>query len=79
MQIKKIWHQIATLPPEKQQEVADFIAFLQKRYQCLPPHNKQPKRMKLTEETFIGLWENRKDLQESSSWVRDIRRSEWES
>lgn len=78
MQMQKIWRQFATLPSERQQEVIDFIAFLQKRYQRLHPH-KRPKKLKLTEEAFIGLWKDREDLQESISWVRDIRQREWVS
>lgn len=71
-----ILHQLATLPLEGQREVADFIAFLQKRYQRLHPR-KRSRKLKLKEEGFIGLWKDRKDMQESTSWVRDIRRREW--
>lgn len=76
MEIEKIWRQLTTLPPQGQREVASFIAFLQERYQRLHPR-KHPKKLKLTEEKFIGLWQKRKDLQESTTWVRNIRKNEW--
>ena len=31
----------------------------------------------LADEPFIGMWCDRKDMQDSSAWVRRVRGSEW--
>jgi len=76
MKAENIWRQFDTLPTEAKQEVIDFIAFLQSRYER-PALAKKPKRVKLRKEPFIGMWKDREDLSDSVSWVRDIRRREW--
>ena len=76
MEPQDIWQQFTTLPPDAQQQVADFIAFLKQRRrqsQSQPQLNQQ----NLREESFIGLWQDREDLQDSAQWVRSIRSSEW--
>jgi hypothetical protein len=62
--------------PEAQKQVIDFIAFLKMRYRRRPgaPESKR----KLAEEPFVGMWRDREDLQDSSAWVRELRRREWE-
>ncbi len=75
IEIEKILSKFASLPPEAQQRVADFIGFLHERYQ----RSSEPQRIqktKLTQEAFIGLWKDRTDMQDSTSWVRDIRKRE---
>ncbi len=72
----KIWREFAALPPEAQQQVADFIAFLQTRYSQLRS-NKTSNQTNLADEAFIGLWRDREDMQDSSAWVRNIREREW--
>jgi len=75
---ERVWREYTALPPELQQQVADFIAFLRTRY--VPPRAaKTAKRTKLADEPFIGMWRNRKDMQDSHGWVRGIRQSEWMS
>lgn len=63
------------LPPEAQKQVADFIAFLQTRYQ--PAKRKTKKLPALSNDAFIGLWRDRDDMQDSAQWVREIRQREW--
>lgn len=73
---KKILSQIVTLPTEMQREVADFIAFLKSRYKQVSP-KREAKKADLKEEQFIGMWKDRKDIKDSASWVRNIRKKEW--
>ncbi len=73
MKQDKIWREFAALPPEMQQQVADFIAFLRTR-SAPTPTNKAPKRSKLAKENFIGVWRNREDMADSTAWVRNLRR-----
>lgn len=67
-----------SLPPEGQQEVADFIAFLRTRY-IRPRARPRARTMKLIDETFIGIWRDRTDMVDSSAWVRAVREREWQN
>lgn len=68
---------IASLPPEAQKQVVDFVAFLKARYSATQPARKT-RRTRLADEPFIGMWRNRKDMQDSTAWVRTLRQREWE-
>lgn len=70
-----VLQELMELPPEAQQEVLDFIAFLRRRYpvndavvSSLPP---------IRENAFIGLWQDREDMGVAGTWVRSLRDSEW--
>jgi Protein of unknown function (DUF2281) len=76
MKQEEIWQQLTTLPPEAQQQVIDFIAFLHTRY-APSRMRKTAKHTTLASEPFIGMWGDREDLQDSSAWVRRIREREW--
>ncbi|MFH1634166.1 MAG: DUF2281 domain-containing protein [Chloroflexota bacterium] len=65
-----------TLPPEAQQQVIGFVAFLQTRYRPVPNRRAKPK-VRLADETFIGIWSNREDMRDSGAWVRNSRSTEW--
>jgi len=76
MKAQKIWRDYDTLPPELQQQVADFISFLHTR-SASSRVTSTTKRTKLAKEPFIGMWRNRKDLKDSTAWVKSIREREW--
>ena len=78
MESASILQEIDSLPPEAQKQVIDFIAFLKTRYRTRPAAAES--KRKLAEEPFVGMWRDRKvkDLQDSSAWVRELRRREWE-
>ena len=78
MKQEKISREFAALPPELQRQVIDFIAFLRSRHPDTKL-NATVKRSKLADEPFIGMWRNRKDLRDSTAWVREIRNREWMS
>ena len=76
MEYQDIWQQFTTLPPDAQALVADFIASLKQRHnQSQSPD--QPKQKDWRSDPFIGLWQDRKDIQDSIQWVRTIRSAEW--
>jgi hypothetical protein len=77
MRSASVVREIASLPPEAQKQVIDFIAFLKTRYPT-PQVAKKTRRTLLTDEPFIGMWQNRDDMQDSTAWVRDLRHREWE-
>ena len=76
MEYQDIWQQFTTLPPDAQALVADFITFLEQRYN-LSQSPRQPKQKDLRSDPFIGLWQDREDMQDSALWVRTTRSSEW--
>jgi len=76
MNTNSIFHDFESLPPEAQRQVADFIAFLQVRYKSSATKRKSPKK-NLADESFIGLWRNRTDMENSTEWVRNLRQGEW--
>ncbi|RJR21421.1 MAG: DUF2281 domain-containing protein [Desulfobacteraceae bacterium] len=77
MEPSNIVREIASLPPEAQRQLIDFIAFLKTRYATGQPV-KKPGRTKLADEPFIGMWRDSDDKKDSSAWVRGVRRREWE-
>ena len=78
MKQEKIWREFIALPPEVQQQVADFVSFLRARYPKAGA-NKPGKHPKLAKEPFVGLWRDRQDLGDSTEWVRNVRQREWTS
>ena len=84
MELQDTWQEFTTLPPDAQALVADFIAFLKQRHQQpqSPEESQstgQPNQQNWREDPFIGIWEDREDMQDSTQLVRTIRDSEWRS
>jgi hypothetical protein len=65
------------LPPEGQRLVAEFIAFLQSRYEKSGPA-KAIKHSDIKKEKFIGMWRDHENIGDSTVWVRTLRKREWE-
>lgn len=78
MESNDIFREFADLPPNAQALAADFITFLKQRYQQLPSPAAQ-EQQDWRDEPFIGIWQDREDLQDSTQWVRSTRSSEWRS
>ena len=76
MEQEKIFDDISNLPPEAQRQVADFIAFLRTRYKR-SEQERQTKQTNLVNESFIGIWKDREDMNNSSMWLRKVREAEW--
>ena len=71
---EEIIREFAALPPEARREAEDFIAFLRERY------SRKDEKMAngdLLAENFVGMWKDREDLQDSSAFVRELRKKEW--
>jgi hypothetical protein len=65
-----------SLPPEGQRQVASFIAFLRERY-SRSQSGAEAETSNIAQDGFIGMWQDREDMQDSSVWVRGIREREW--
>lgn len=73
MSAQELMEEFSLLPEEAQRRVTDFVAFLRQRYVKDESPLDQPVT-ELTEESFVGMWSQRKDLADSSEWMRHIRR-----
>ncbi|MCC7163982.1 MAG: DUF2281 domain-containing protein [Anaerolineae bacterium] len=69
-----IQREFSALPPELQKQVLDYIAFLKTRY--VSTRKKAAKRIPLEQEPALGMWRDRKDMEDSTAWVRNLRQSE---
>ncbi|MDZ7694392.1 MAG: DUF2281 domain-containing protein [Balneolaceae bacterium] len=69
---KELIKQLEKLPPEAQQEAADFVDFLSKKYLQKDDDSSQKS---ILDSPFRGMWKNREDLKDSTQWVRNIRKS----
>jgi len=76
MNREQILRDLTTLPPMAQQLVVDFIAFLRLRYAQKPSEDVDTLPA-LKDEPFIGMWGDRTDMTDSSTWVRTVRTREW--
>ncbi len=76
MNDKKILDDIASLPPQGQRQIKNFILFL-KKYYAEKIDEDSNKKKNLLNESFIGMWKDRKETRDSVSWVRDLRKREW--
>ncbi len=77
MNQEKLLQDVAALPSIAQKEVIDFIAFLKLRYSQDAVKRKNTNLSDLENEPFIGMWENRSDMADSTSLVKDLRKKEW--
>ena len=66
---------IASLPEEAQQLLSDFVAFLKQRYQT--SHSQSKQSLDLENETFVGMWSDRKEMKDSTAWVQQVRQKHW--
>jgi hypothetical protein len=76
MNSKYLFDKYDSLTNNEKKEVLNFIEFLSSKKQ-----RSKKKRMvasfNLEKEEFIGMWEKRIDMEASTSWVRNSRKSEW--
>jgi hypothetical protein len=75
MNTAKVAREMASLPPEAQKQILQFLAFLKARYSSSPSTQKV-ERPQLADEPFVGMWRDREDMRDSTAWVRNQRR--WE-
>lgn len=73
---KSLLENFTALPLEGQKEAMHFIEFLKARYES-PKPRKVDSTKQTKDESFIGIWSDREDMQDSGEWVRDLRQKEW--
>ena len=65
------------LPKEAQEMLIDFIAFLKQKYKNSP--SPLPLAFNLENQPFVGMWSERKEMEDSSDWVKKVRQQHWGS
>lgn len=71
---EELIREIGALPPEGQRRIENLLAYLRQKYS----HSGSPLvATPIQNEKFIGIWKDRDDLSDSSTWVRGLRESEW--
>ena len=77
MSEKELIKRIKKLPSEAQQEAADFVEYLTQKYIQQPVDSSSTKKKSILESSFRGMWKDREDMQDSTKWVRELRKSRW--
>ena len=71
---EEILREFVALPPEGKRVVTDLIAFLHQRYNS-PQPVATPNEADFSAESFVGMWRDREEMQDSSTWVRNVRKT----
>jgi hypothetical protein len=79
MSEKELIKLIRKLPAEARQEAVEFVESLTKKYIRKPEETDISKEKSILENSFRGAWKDRQDLQDSTKWVRELRKSRWAS
>lgn len=76
MSKKSVLDILDKLPPNARKEAEDFVRFLYDQY--MDPKPDQSDDKPLTDSPFVGMWKDREDLKDSTAWVREQRKKQWE-
>lgn len=76
MSHRKLLRELESLPAEAQRQVEDFVALLKKQHE-LVSHPAKQNGSGMSQQPFIGMWQDREDLKNSAEWVRQTRKQEW--
>lgn len=76
MSEKELIEKFKKLPPEAQQEAADFVEFLTQKY-IIEEEAATKASKSILDSSFRGMWKDREDMKDSTEWVRNIRKNRW--
>lgn len=71
---EEILREIVALPPEGRNLLENFLDFMRQRY---APQNVPTSSTPLPSEKFIGMWRDRDEMSDGTTWVRNLCMSEW--
>ncbi|MEO8399960.1 MAG: DUF2281 domain-containing protein [Ignavibacteriaceae bacterium] len=75
MENKRFYNKFESLPMEAQKQVIAFIDFLKEKYKT--KNKKSFESNSFSNKKFVGIWKDRTELEDSSSWVKSLRNKEW--
>ncbi|MFN2807572.1 hypothetical protein, partial [Escherichia coli] len=67
---------LKTLSIEKQQVALEFLEFLQAKSEARE-NSKASLSELLRDPEIVGMWSDRPEMEDSTEWVRQLRRREW--
>jgi hypothetical protein len=68
-------NKIKKLPPAAKKQAQDYVDFLYEKY--VKADANESAKKSIIEDSFFGMWKDREDMQDSTAWVREIRKSQW--
>ncbi|MGB7441262.1 MAG: DUF2281 domain-containing protein [Coleofasciculaceae cyanobacterium] len=75
LEFDRLQKDIASLPEDAQQMVIYFVRFLKQHYQTSRTQSTKP--LSLDNQPFVGMWQDRPEMQDSTAWVRQVRKQQW--
>ena len=69
----QVWRKFEKLPLLAKQQVVELIMFLSEQ----GDRSGTARRGDFRKKGFVGMWKDREDMKDSSSWVREVRTKEW--
>lgn len=73
---EELLREISTLSMEARLQIEKYVALLKKQKKAALKKNlKKP----LRDEAFFGIWKDREEMHDSTTWVRNIRKTHWKS
>ena len=72
---EEILNQITALPPEGRKQAEDFLEYL--RYRYLVTTSQPFDDSDWSQEPFVGMWQDREEMADSTAWVRNLRQTAW--
>ncbi len=65
-----------SLSNQEKKEVLDFIDFLKNKKSRFKRILKKSVKA-IENEEFIGMWKERPEMEDSTAWVRNLRKNDW--
>lgn len=76
LDIDRLQSDVISLPEDVQQTVIDFVSALKKKHQTIvKPASSAPISFK--DQPFVGMWSDRLEAKDSTTWVRQLRTQQW--
>ena len=70
-----IEEKLRKLPPDAQEQVKGYIEFISLKHSKKTPDKSFAN--KLSSSTFFGIWKDRSDMNDSTDWVKNLRKTQW--
>lgn len=75
LEFEQLKKDIAALPEADQQLVSEFVAMLKNRHGMTK--TARIRSLNLENEPFVGMWKDRPEMQDSTAWIKQVRREHW--
>lgn len=70
---EELLNKIASLPADAKRKVEKYLIYLQQ----IRVSPKSKNSVDLEKEEFFGMWRDRDEMRDSTSWVRNLRETHW--